>query len=241
MKLVADCHFHTISSGHAYSTINEYAEEASEKGLELIGMTDHGPAMLGGPHIYHFDNLKVIPDNLHGVEILKGIEANIIGYDGTIDVEDEKLEALNLDIVISSFHSPCLRPSSIKDNTAAVIKSMENRCVNIIGHPDDSRIGLDYTELAKAAADSGVMIEVNNSSLRATSYRLNARENYEILLNECYKYNVYIIINSDAHFHIDIGENYEAFELVKNLGYPKELIANTNIVKLRQRLEIRRR
>ena len=114
MKLVADCHFHTISSGHAYSTINEYAEEASEKGLELIGMTDHGPAMLGGPHIYHFDNLKVIPDNLHGVEILKGIEANIIGYDGTIDVEDEKLEALNLDIVISSFHSPCLRPSSIR-------------------------------------------------------------------------------------------------------------------------------
>ena len=36
MKLVADCHFHTISSGHAYSTINEYAKEASDKGLELI-------------------------------------------------------------------------------------------------------------------------------------------------------------------------------------------------------------
>ena len=30
MKLIADCHFHTISSGHAFSTICEYAKEASE-------------------------------------------------------------------------------------------------------------------------------------------------------------------------------------------------------------------
>lgn len=239
MKLVADCHFHTINSGHAYSTINEYAKEASEKGLELIGMTDHGPAMLGGPHIFHFDNLRVLPDNLNGVEILKGIEANIIGYDGSMDAADKILEGL--DIVISSFHGPCLKPSTMKENTRAVIKSIENRNVNIIGHPDDSRVELDYPELAKAAADSGVMIEVNNSSLRPTSYRLNARENYEKLLEECYKYKLYIVINSDAHIHTDIGEIDYAFELVKNLGYPKELIANANIGKLKQRLEIRRR
>jgi len=239
MRLVADCHFHTISSGHAYSTISEYAKEASEKGLELIGMTDHGPAMLGGPHIFHFDNLRVIPDKLHGVEILKGIEANIIGYDGSIDIDDKRLEKLS--IVISSFHGPCLKPGSVKENTAAVIKSIENRYVNIIGHPDDSRIELDYPELAKAAADSGVMIEINNSSLRHNSYRVNARENYEKLLNECYKYNVYIIINSDAHIHTDIGETNEAFELVKSIGYPEELIANTNTVKLKERLGIRRR
>jgi len=239
MKLVADCHFHTISSGHAYSTIGEYAEAASEKGLELIGMTDHGPAMWGGPHIFHFDNLKVIPGKLHGVEILKGIEANIIGFDGSIDAADRNLEGL--DIVISSFHYPCLKPGSINENTAAVIKSMENRYVNIIGHPDDSRIGLDYTELAKAAANSGVMIEVNNSSLKPSTYRQNARENYKRLLDECYKHNVYIIINSDAHIHTDIGETKEAFELVKSLGYPEELIANTNTVKLKQRLGIRRR
>ncbi len=91
MRLVADCHVHTVNSGHAYSTINEYATEAAEKGLELIGMTDHGPAMPGGPHIYHFDNLKIIPDNLHGVEILKGAEANIIGYDGSMDIRDSTL------------------------------------------------------------------------------------------------------------------------------------------------------
>lgn len=239
MKLVADCHFHTVNSGHAYSTINEYAKEASEKGLELIGMTDHGPTMPGGPHFFHFDNLKVIPDYLHGVEILKGIEANIIGNDGLIDAKEVTLK--EMDIVISSFHIPCLKPSTVNENTQAVIKSLENSYVNIIGHPDDSRIELNYKELAKAAADSGVMVEVNNSSLKPKSFRVNAEENYKRLLEECYKYKVYIIINSDAHFHTHIGEADEAIELIKNFGYPDELIANTNIDKLKQRLEIRRR
>lgn len=239
MKLVADCHFHTISSGHAYSTITEFAREASLKGLELIGMTDHGPTMPGGPHRYHFDNLKVIPDFLFGVEIYKGIEANIIDFDGSTDTESMPLE--EMDIVISSFHSPCLKPSEKKDNTRAIIKSMENKYVNIIGHPDDSRIPIDYSELVKAASESGVLIEINNSSLRPTSFRKNAKDNYMTLLEECYKNKAYVIINSDAHIHTDIGAGDEALELIKQSGFPEELIANTDLQKLKQRLTIRRR
>lgn len=239
MKLIADCHFHTISSGHAYSTINEYAKEASEKGLELISVTDHGPKMPGGPHIYHFHNLKVIPDIMYGVEIYKGMEANIIDFDGLIDTGDTNLE--ELDVVISSFHSPCLRPSTMKDNTLAIIKSIENKYVNIIGHPDDSRIPVDYTELVRAASEYGVLIEVNNSSLRPTSFRLNARENYLKLLEECYKNKIHIIINSDAHIHTDIGESAAAIDVIKESGFPEELIANTDLVKLKQRLSLRRR
>lgn len=239
MKLVADCHFHTVNSGHAYSTLSEYAKEASEKGLELIGLTDHGPAMPGGPSLFYFDNLKVIPAYLYGVEILKGIEANIIDYDGTLDTKETDLS--KLDVVISSFHSPCLKPSTKDENTRTIIKSIENRYINIIGHPDDSRIPLNYSELVKAAASTGVLIELNNSSLKPSSFRQNANENYEILLEECYKDNVYIIINSDAHVHTDIGQSDEAMEIIRKLGFPKELIANTSLERLKQRLEIRRR
>ncbi len=239
MKLIADCHFHTISSGHAYSTIDEYAREASEKGLKLIGLTDHGPKMPGGPHIYHFHNLKVIPNIMYGVEIYKGIEANIIDFDGSTDTADTNLE--ELDIVISSFHGPCLRASTKKDNTLAVIKSMENKYVNIIGHPDDSRIAMDYPELVKAASEYGVLIEVNNSSLRPTSFRLNAKENYMTLLEECCKNKVHIIINSDAHIHTDIGNSAEALSVIEEAGFPRELIANSDLEKLKQRLSLRRR
>ncbi len=239
MKLVADCHLHTLASGHAYSTITEYAKEASEKGLELIGMTDHGPRMPGGAHPYHFHNVKVIPRNLFDVEILRGIEANIIDFDGRLDVDDMIPE--ELDIMISSFHGPCLQASTKEENTRAVINSMNNRYVNIIGHPDDSRVELDYKELVKAAEYHGVLIEVNNSSLRPISFRMNARENYIRLLEECEKHKIYIIINSDSHFHCDVGELDKALELVKEVGYPKELIANSNIEKLKQRLFLRRR
>lgn len=45
MKFVLDAHTHTIASGHAYSTLLENVNYAAEKGLELIGITDHAPAM----------------------------------------------------------------------------------------------------------------------------------------------------------------------------------------------------
>ena len=38
MKYVLDVHTHTIASGHAYNTIKEMAQSASEKGLELLGI-----------------------------------------------------------------------------------------------------------------------------------------------------------------------------------------------------------
>ncbi len=239
MKLVADCHLHTQSSGHAYSTITEYAKEASDKGLELIAMTDHGPRMPGSAHIYHFHNLKVIPNYLYDVEILKGMEANIVDYEGSLDTEDAHLE--ELEVLIASFHIPCLKPSTRKENTQALINSMKNPYVNIIGHPDDSRVELDYVELSKAAADQGVLIEVNNSSLRPISFRMNAAENYQRLLEECAKRGVYIVIDSDSHFHTDVGDCEEAIELVKKFGYPKELIANASVERLKQRLRLRRR
>ena len=47
MRDVLDIHTHTLISGHAYNTIMEMAHAASEKGLELLGITDHAPEMPG--------------------------------------------------------------------------------------------------------------------------------------------------------------------------------------------------
>ena len=47
MKYVADMHTHTLASGHAYNTINEMIRAASRKKLEIIGITEHAPAMPG--------------------------------------------------------------------------------------------------------------------------------------------------------------------------------------------------
>ena len=55
MKIEVDTHCHTIASGHAYSTIVENAKAASEKGLKMIAITDHGPAMPGTFHEAYFE------------------------------------------------------------------------------------------------------------------------------------------------------------------------------------------
>ena len=46
--------------------------------------------MPGGPHPFYFYNLYCIPREIDGVKILRGIEANIIDYDGNIDVTSDK-------------------------------------------------------------------------------------------------------------------------------------------------------
>ena len=60
MKFLTDLHIHTVASGHAYSTIEEIARAAGEKGLEIIAITDHTAGMPGGAHDFHFQNLGVV-------------------------------------------------------------------------------------------------------------------------------------------------------------------------------------
>src|SRR5665648_111611 len=111
IKINIDTHVHTISSGHAYSTFSDYLLHAKQNGIEMFALTDHGPKMPGASHIYHIANLKQIPSIIDGIEILRGVEANIISNDGNIDIPDRILN--KLDLVIGSLHTPCIKPSTI--------------------------------------------------------------------------------------------------------------------------------
>lgn len=235
MKFLIDCHCHTTASGHAYSTVKEYAEEASKRGLKLIAITDHGPAMPGSCHLFHFQNLRVFPQQLFGVRILKGVEVNIIDYDGSLDLPDDLLSTL--DFNIASFHLPCLNAQSENINTLTLINTMKNRYINVIGHPDDSRIALNYKMLVKAAKEYDVMLEVNNSSLRPTSYRDNAWTNYVKMLEECKKNNVSILVGSDSHIYTDIGKFEYASKLLNEVSFPEELIMNLCVEDFLKRIE----
>lgn len=230
MQLVCDCHVHTLSSGHAYSTIAECAREAFRKGIQLIAITDHAPAMPGGTHLLHFQNLKVLPRTLHGVQLLRGVEANILGGVGTLDMQDDVLESM--DLVIASLHQLCFQTGSTRDNTKAVIAAMKSRHVDIVGHPDDSRIPMDYEELVRAAVDTGTMLEVNDSSLRPTAFRENAEQNIDVLLNTAMRLGARLIVSSDAHFHEDVGNLSLALYMLERHAIPESMVANTSVERL---------
>ena len=47
MKIALDVHTHTLASGHAFSTLQEMARAAADKGLEVLGITEHSPGIPG--------------------------------------------------------------------------------------------------------------------------------------------------------------------------------------------------
>lgn len=226
MEKFLDLHCHTITSGHAYSTLEEMVQGAKRKDLKVIGISDHAPTMPGSTHKYFFQNLIVVPKEIDGIRVLKGVEANIIDFEGTLDLTDKELS--HLDYAIASFHPPCIDFGCIEENTKAIINVMKNPKVKVIGHPDDSRYPLDYEKVVGAAKENNVALEVNNSSLNPGSFRVGAHDNASTFLKLCKDKNVPVIFGSDSHISFDVGDFHNCLELVKKLDFPMELVVNYN-------------
>lgn len=238
MKLVLDTHSHTIASAHAYSTVTELAAKGAEKGLELLAITDHAPTLSDSSPLLHFMNYHVLPKVIHGVEMLYGVELNILDYEGNIDMPEDILQ--RQDICIASFHTECTKAGTIEENTKAYLQVMDNPYVNIIGHPDDGYIPVDYECLVKKAKEKDVLLEINNASLQTAYFRLNTKENAKKMLELCKQYGVYISVGSDAHYSETVGMFDGALELIKETNFPEELIANTSVDKLKSLLDKRK-
>ncbi len=227
MKVLADTHVHTIASGHAYSTIDEILREASRKGVKMVAITDHTNGLPGGAHDFHFMNLRILPKEMYGVRTLIGAEVNIMDYKGRIDANLEVME--EVDFVIASLHPPCISLTEKEEVTSCIEKVMQNPLVSIIGHPGDARFPMDFERIARAAKETGTLLEVNNASLRRESFRVGVRENLIEMLHYCMQYQVQVVVASDAHISLDVGEFKESCELLEELNFPSELVINTDI------------
>ncbi|MGL4345166.1 MAG: phosphatase [Cellulosilyticaceae bacterium] len=232
MKYLTDLHIHTLASGHAYSTIDENIKYAKANGIKVMAMTDHSSGMPGGPHEFHFMNLKVIPKEVYGVRVLKGVEANIIDFDGNIDMGAEVLEGL--DMAIASLHPPCIPFADEETITRAVEKAMENPYVKILGHPGDQRYPINPERLVLASKRTGTLIEINNASLKPQSFRPGVRESLIDILKYCKQYEVPVVVNTDAHICYEVGVFEESLAFLAEQQFPEHLILNTNPERLLQ-------
>ena len=238
MRDVLDIHTHTIASGHAYNTIYEMARSAAEKGVQLLGISDHGPAMEGSASKHYFRSSRCIPRELYGLKILFGCELNIVDLDGAVDL-DETFSAA-LDYGIASMHDVCLTSGTEKENLHAYLRAMENPKVHVIGHPDDGAYPVDLGELAKAAADHGVMLELNEASVKPGSYRLNARPNAYRMLEACAKHGTQVLVSSDAHIECNILGHRHALEMLRETVFPEKLVVNRSVDALLQAIRAKR-
>jgi putative hydrolase len=228
MKIVADLHVHTIASGHAYSTVEEIARAAAARGLAMVALTDHGPGIPGGPHAYHFGNLRILPSSLHGVELLGGVEANIL-EGGLLDLGEVYLR--RMDIVLAGLHLQCFPPSGEAENTTALLDALQNPFVDVIVHPGNPEYPVDLERLVLAGAAAGKALEINNSSFLV---RKGSADNCRLLARLVRRHGGLVTVSSDAHVACDVGEVSRALEVVLEAGIPASSVLNLSVERVRQ-------
>ena len=225
MRIIADLHTHTIASGHAYSTINELALAAAEKGLRGLAVTDHGPALPGGPHRYHFCAMRFIPRTIAGVRIFRGVEANILDPQGGLDLDQAVLA--DLDFVMAGLHESCgFCGRGIDLNTQAVLAAMENPRVRCISHPGNPVFPLHYEEIVRGALKTGTALEINNSSLGLS--RKGSCDNCREIARLCAEMGTQVLIGSDAHISQGVGVFDDALQLIDEAGISEGQVVNAN-------------
>lgn len=235
MNIELDMHTHTLASGHAFSTLQEMAQAASGKGLKLLGITEHTPGIPGTCDLIYFRNLHVVPRQMYGIELMLGAEINILDKDGNIDA-DETLMKL-LDLRIAGIHSLCYEPGTREENTQGMIRVIRHPYIQIISHPGDGTAQLDFEPIVLASKESGTLLEINNSSLKPTRNKVDARDNNLEILRLCKQYEVPVILGSDAHISFDIANYGYLYPLLQETEFPEALIVNRSVEVFRNHLK----
>ncbi|MBR6761532.1 MAG: phosphatase [Oscillospiraceae bacterium] len=222
LQLQADLHTHTIASTHAYSTVTEMAQAAAETGLRLMAITDHGPASPDAPHLWHFHNYKILPRRLSGVWLLKGVEANIIDDQGTLDMDEKELSFCEW--VVASYHTSCVSfPRESVRITQGYRKICEHPAVDVIGHCTTDAFPCDYRAVLSCCKEYGKLVELNESSIQ---WKAGAMKNAREVFALCKQMEVPIVVNTDAHFSGLVGKIPLAEQLLSDLAFPHSLIVN---------------
>jgi DNA polymerase (family 10) len=192
-----DLHSHTTASDGQNSVI-EMAEAAKALGYEFLAITDHSKSQViangldAARLMKHVAEIHKAAAQVKGITIFAGCEVDIL-VDGRLDFEDAVLA--ELDFVVASPHVSLKQES--EKATDRIVRAIENRYVNVIGHPTGrlifSREGLplSFPRIFKAAAETGTALEINAGYPRLDLNDVNARAALAA--------GVKLSINTDAH------------------------------------------
>ena len=257
MALLADYHTHTKYShkNHGKGSIEENVRVAYEKGLAQVAITDHGfNQKMYGVRRKDITQVKAeIEDakEMYPIDILLGVEANLISSNGDIDIVPEDME--NLDILLCGFHrlvKSTTRREQMKfvfknilceffhhtskrqreKNTNAYINAMRKYDIDILTHLNHA-CKVDVEKVARVAKETNTLIELNGKRL--------GMSDKEIL--KCYEIGCKFVVNSDAHSPKRVGDCHLGLEAALRLRIPDSAIVNYNqLPKLKKEKRIKR-
>lgn len=243
MALLADYHTHTkYSRKHGKSTIEANVRAAYEKGLAQIAITDHGFNQKAyGVRRKDIPQVKVEIEQakeMYPIDVLLGVEANLISSNGDVDIVPEDYD--DLDIVLCGFHR-LVRSTSSKEqsnfilknimceifhhtskkqrekNTNAYINAMRKYHIDILTHLNHG-CKVDIEKVARVAKETNTLIELNGKRLGMTDA--------EIL--KCYELGCKFVVNSDAHHCSRVGDCHLGLQALLRLRIPDSAVVNYN-------------
>ena len=179
-------HCHTLASGHAYSTMEEVVRAAAAANLEAVAITDHGPSLQKLLPEWYFTNMRVFPERALGVEIFRGIEANIINDKGTLDASADMMK--NLNFIIAGCHTVTISGPDADYFTSACVGAMKNPVVNVLGHPDDGRMPVNYAEIVRTAAETHTLLDRSYQRRYLYRYGSDRKTGTDLERNRLYAY-----------------------------------------------------
>lgn len=241
-KAIADYHTHTRYS-FANGSICDNARAAQRAGLEVLGIADHGPANWG-----HFGMTKAatferiiaetreVEREISGLRILAGVEANIVSFDGELDVPLNLQR--QLDQVLAGFHltvfpkhlaeglkfaarhflgdlSPRMHQKARNVNTKAIVEAVYRNEIDIITHPG-LHISIDTVELARACAKNDTALEINSRHGGETVEFIKAAAGE----------GVKFAIGSDAHQPQQVGQLEPGIRAAQMAGLTVDQVIN---------------
>ena len=241
MKTDCDYHTHTTYS-HGTGSIMDNALVAKAKGIAEIAITDHGfshPAF--GMRRYKLDRMRADCEEAEkatGVKVKLGIESNLLGVSGRIDVKEKDYP--KLDMILAGIHRFVLydtprgwttllgcnmfdsvfkvKPSKhlIDYNTRVYCNAIKNNPIDIITHVNFLNF-CDPVTVARCCEDYGTYFEINTKKIH-----LSAEQWREVID----KTNVPFVIDSDAHSPERVGEISLFEKQDEVVRFPRERIFN---------------
>jgi DNA polymerase (family 10) len=222
----ADLQMHTTWSDGKLS-IREMAEAAIQRGYKLIAITDHSHSlgvvqgMTAEDVRQQRKEIEQVTKELGGkIHILQGAEVEIKS-DGSLDYPDEVLA--EIDFVLAALHTSLRQPR--QKVTERMLNAIRNPHVDMIPHPtgrllpDREGADLDMDAVLAAAAETGVIMEIN-----AHPARLDLDDVYAHRAKEL---GIKLSINTDAHSAGDMDLMHFGVSIARRAWLEAEQVVNT--------------
>ncbi len=208
------------------TSIEEMLVACAERGYEYFALTDHSKAlaMTGGLDAarvrQQWEEIDRVQARHPEIRLLKSLEVDILA-DGSLDLEDELLE--KMDVVLVSVHSRMSLPAA--EQTERILKALAHPEVDILAHPTGRRLGhrkpmdFDVDAVLEACAEHGVAVELN-----ANPERLDLKDTHLMRAKEL---GVPVVISTDAHNPRSLGLMRYGIEQARRAWLEPQDVLNT--------------